>query len=268
MTAVSPWPNAAQQSRRVSAILARLASAGSVSIGAVAAELGVSRATIRRDLTALEEQNLLTRTHGGAVAREGAAELPVRYRTSQGQQQKQAIARAAMRGLPAGPYVVAVNGGTTTREVARLLASRTELTVVTNALNIAMELAMRPRVRLVVTGGRARNRSCELVGPWAERTLGSINIGTAFIGVDGISARDGVSTHDEVEARVNAVMIERSRRVVVVADGSKIGRNLLAHVVPVTAIDELITDSGADATELAAIRARNVTVTIADTPVR
>ncbi|MCM2425002.1 DeoR/GlpR family DNA-binding transcription regulator [Streptomyces sp. RKAG337] len=266
MTSGPPWPTAVRQSHRVGTLLERLAATGSFSIAGIAVELGVSRATIRRDLAALEEQGLLTRTHGGAVARGGSVELPVRYRADRDRGQKQAIARAAMRALPSGPCVVALNGGTTTHEVARLLASRSQLTVVTNALDIAMELALQPRVRLVVTGGRARNRSCELVGPWAERTLGSINIDTAFIGVDGISARNGVSTHDEVEARINAIMIERSRRVVVVADGTKIGRDLLAHVAPASAVDELITDSSAAAPELAAMRAQDITVTIADLP--
>ena len=254
-----------RRSERVSVILDRLAYGGTVDVGEVAAELGVSLATIRRDLALLDEQNLLTRTHGGAVARDVAYELPVRYRDRQSRAQKQAIARAALRGLPSGPYVVAVNGGTTTSEVARLLASRTELTVVTNALNIASVLVNRPRVKLVVTGGVARSNSYELVGPWAEGTVGRINIGTAFIGIDGISASGGLSTHDEVEAHINAVMIRRAGRVVVVADGSKVGRSLLAHVSAVSAIDELVTDASADRRELAAIAAHGVKVTLADT---
>lgn len=253
---------ATRQGDRLSAILDRLASTGSVSVGATALELGVSNATVRRDLAVLREQNLLDRTHGGATAREVDYELPVRYRN--GHEHKRRIARAAIRRLPSGRSVVAINGGTTTSEVARLLATRTELTVVTNALNIAMVLVMRPRVRLVLTGGVARSRSYELVGPWTERSLGGIRIGTAFIGVDGISAARGISTHDEVEAHANAVMINRAHHVVVVADGSKIGRNLLAHTVDLTAIDELVTDSTADPTELDAIRACGVSVLIAD----
>ncbi|MCM2422788.1 DeoR/GlpR family DNA-binding transcription regulator [Streptomyces sp. RKAG293] len=268
MTTPSRNPESAHQSDRVTSILDQLAAKGSVSVDEVAREFSVSRATIRRDLRTLDEQNLLTRTHGGAVACDVAYELPVRYRNTRGRQQKMAIARAAVRTLPSGPYVVAVSGGTTTSEVARLLASRTELTVVTNALNIAMELVTRPRVKLVVTGGVARLKSYELVGPWAERTLGGINVGTAFVGVDGISAEAGISTHDEIEAHINAVMISRARRVVVVADGSKVGRKLLAHVAALTAVDELITDSGADPAELDAVRDQGVRVTVADLPAR
>ena len=252
------------RSDRVTAILDRLAADGSVNAVGVATDLGVSVATIRRDLTLLDEQNLLTRTHGGAVARDISYELPVRYRDSHGRSQKQAIARLALRNLPSGPHIVAINGGTTTSEVARLLANRTELTVVTNALNIAGVLVNRPRVKLVVTGGVARSNSYELVGPWAEGTVGRVNVDTAFIGIDGISATGGLSTHDEVEAHINAVMIGRARRVVVVADGSKIGRSLLAHVVDLEAVDELVTDSTADPEELAAIAACGVRVRVAE----
>ena len=254
------------RSDRVTAILDRLAADGSVNAAGVATDLGVSVATIRRDLSLLDEQNLLTRTHGGAVARDVAYELPVRYRDSRGRSQKQAIARMALRALPCGPHVVAINGGTTTSEVARLLATRTDLTVVTNALNIASVLVNRPRVKLVVTGGVARSNSYELVGPWAEGTVGRVNVDTAFVGIDGISAATGLSTHDEVEAHINAVMIRQARRVVVVADGSKVGRTLLAHVVGLDAVDELVTDSTADGGELAAIAARGVRVRIADCP--
>jgi DeoR family transcriptional regulator of aga operon len=258
----------ARQGDRLSAILDRLATTGSVDVTTTASELGVSHATIRRDLAVLREQNMLVRTHGGATARQVVQELPVRYRDAHGREQKREIARAAIRRLPTGRYVVAVNGGTTTGEVARLLATRTELTVVTNALNIAMELVSRPRVRLVLTGGVARSRSYELVGPWAERTLGGVRVGTAFIGVDGISAAVGVSTHDSAEAQANAVMIECARHVVVVADGSKVGRNTAARTAALSAVDELITDSSADPGELDAIRAGGVRVVIADEPNR
>lgn len=268
MTRRTRTPGAAGQSDRLSAILDRLAADGTIEVAGAAAELGVSPASIRRDLALLAEQNLLTRTHGGATAREVSYELPVRYRDTHGREQKRAIARAAMRCLPSGPYVIAINGGTTTAELARLVATRTELTVVTNALNIAMELVVRPRLKVVLTGGVARSKSYELVGPWAERTLGGISIGTAFIGVDGISAAFGISTHDEVEAHVNAVMIARAKHVVVVADGSKIGRNLLASTVEVSAVDELITDATADPGELQAIRAHGVKVVVADDPAR
>ena len=132
----------------------------------LAGDLGVSEATVRRDLQVLGEQRLLERSHGGAVAHGTAHELPVRYRTGRSDE-KQRIARAAAE-LVADGQSVGLTGGTTTTEVARVLAPRSDLTVVTNALNIAAELAVRPNLKLIVTGGVARSASYELVGPLAD----------------------------------------------------------------------------------------------------
>ena len=251
---------------RVSAILERLAVDGSVNVGDLARSFGVSAATLRRDLQMLEDQKLLQRTHGGALAQDVAYELPVRYRSGQQRSQKQQIARTAVSRVPYEPVVVGLTGGTTTSEVARLLAERSGLTVVTNALNIAAELAMRPRVKLVVTGGVARPESYELVGPLAEQTLLGLNMEVAVVGVDGIDAEGGLTTHDEVEGHTNATMIRRAKRVIVVADGSKVGRVHLAGICPVAAIAELVTDSTADPQALEALRAAGVTVHVVDSP--
>lgn len=253
---------------RVSAILETLSAHGSVNVAQLSRQFGVSAATLRRDLQMLEEQHLLNRTHGGAVAQDVAYELPVRYRSGQQRTQKQVIARAVVSRIPREPIVVGLTGGTTTSEVSRLLAERANLTIVTNALNIAAELALRPRLKLVVTGGVARPQSYELVGPWAERTLASVTIGVAVVGVDGITAADGLTTHDEVEAHTNHVLISRARRVVVAADGSKVGRALLARMAPIEEVHELVTDRTADADAIDAIRAAGVRVTFADDAVR
>jgi DeoR family transcriptional regulator of aga operon len=251
-----------RRSERVSAILAALAETGSVHVGDLARRSGASAATIRRDLVLLEEQRLLTRTHGGAIAHDVAYELPVRYRVDQHREAKRRIARLAVQRLPAGPHVVGLTGGTTTSEVARHVADRAELTIVTNALNIAMDLVLRPRVKLVVVGGVSRPQSYELVGPWAEEILAAVNIGTAFVGVDGITPA-GITTHDEVEARTNQAMIARAQRVVVVADGTKVGRVMLARIAPLSAVHEVITDGGADPGVVEQIRRAGVAVSIA-----
>ena len=252
-----------RRTERLSVILDALAATGTVHVGDLAQRFGVSQATLRRDLALLEEQHLLTRTHGGALAQDVAYELPVRYRDGQHREAKRRIAQIAVSRIPPGPYAVGLSGGTTTSEVAKGLADRADLTVVTNALNIAMDLTLRPKVRVIVTGGAARSQSYELVGPWAERTLAGINIGTAIVGVDGISATAGVTTHDEIEARTNAAMLDKAQRVIVVADGSKIGRVMLAHIAPIDAVHEVITDSSADERELEAIRRAGVRVSVA-----
>ena len=127
-----------------------------------------------------------------------------------------------------------------------------------------MDLVLRPRVNLVVVGGVSRPQRDELVGAWAEEVLSSINIGTAFVGADGLAAVGGVTTHDETEARTNRAMIRRTRRVIVGADGTKVGHVTLARIVEVGDVDEIITDSTADAAALAALRRAGVTVTVAD----
>ena len=246
-----------RQSDRLDSILARLSENGSVAVTGLARDLGVSMATIRRDLELLESQRLLSRTHGGAVSHGVLYELPLRYRSGRHKAEKHRIADAAVTRL-GDARVVGLTGGTTTTEVARRLAGRT-LTVVTNALNIAAELAVRPNLRLVVTGGVARPESYELVGPLADATLDEVNIDVVFVGVDGAS-RAGMTTHHEVEAHTNRRMIERARRVVVVSDASKIGRSALAVICRAREVDELITDTTVAEDALAELQAAGVRV--------
>jgi DeoR family transcriptional regulator, aga operon transcriptional repressor len=249
------------RAERLGAILERLSDHGSVDVDDLMRELGVSPATVRRDLQSLHEQRLLERTHGGAVAIGGLYELPVRYRGSIQRDQKLRIARAALAHVGDGA-TVGLTGGTTTTEVGRMLVHRSDLTVVTNAINIAAELAVRPNVRLIVSGGVARAASYELVGPLADGVLEQLHVEVAFVGVDGITARAGLTTHREVEAHTNRVLIQRAARVVVVADGTKVGVTTLARIAECAAVDVLVTTDDADPGELAAIRAHDVEVEV------
>ena len=180
-----------RQEERLSLILERLSQAGSVGVSEIAAALGVSTASVRRDLQLLEEQRLLSRTHGGAVANTTVYELPLRYKGGRHKDEKRRIAAVAADRVDDSVATIGMTGGTTTTEVARRLVDRTGLTVVTNALNIASELALRPNLKLIVTGGTARSESYELVGPLAESTLAGLNLDLAVVGVDGISVVAG-----------------------------------------------------------------------------
>jgi DeoR family transcriptional regulator of aga operon len=242
-------------------ILKLLSETGSVDVSDLAAALGVSEATVRRDLQALADQRLLERAHGGALFQSTAYELPVRYRAAHARAEKQRIAAAALERVADGD-VVALTGGTTTTEIGRGLAHRAELSVVTNALNIAAELAVRPNLKLIVTGGVSRSASYELVGPLAQATLSSINIDIAFIGVDGVDRDAGLTTQNETEAATNRTLIERSRRAIVVADSSKLGRVVFASICPLSNVAELITDSGADPVQVENLRASGLKVTV------
>jgi DeoR family transcriptional regulator of aga operon len=243
---------AMRQAERFASILDGLAADGSVEVAELARRLGVSSTTVRRDLERLEGQRMLTRTHGGAVAQAVLYELPLRYRAARHQEEKRRIASAAARRVGDGA-IVGFTGGTTTTEVARAVVGRQGLTVVTNAMNIAGELAIRADLKLIVTGGTARPESYELVGPLAERTLSELNVDIAFVGVDGIDASAGLTTHHEIEAHTNRTLVERARRVVVVADGSKIGRVAFARICEITDVHELISDSSAHPPALAAL---------------
>src|SRR4051794_38919235 len=240
-----------RQEDRLGHVLRQLNEQGSVGVAELAEQLQVSEASVRRDLHLLEQQKLLTRTHGGAVASGVLYELPMRYRGGQQHEAKRAIARAAAALVPDDVSSVGLNGGTTTTEVARALAGRSGLRVVTNALNIASELAVRSNIELVVCGGSARSESYELVGPLAELTLNNINLDVAVIGVDGVSATAGLTTHHEVEAQTNRCLVRAAARVVVVADSTKIGRRGFARISELGAVSELVTDSAATDTDVA-----------------
>ncbi|MFJ9019713.1 DeoR/GlpR family DNA-binding transcription regulator [Streptomyces sp. NPDC102259] len=238
---------------RWKALLELLVERGRLDVEAAAAELAVSAATIRRDFDQLAEQQMLLRTRGGAVVHGVSYELPLRYKTARQASEKQRIARA-VADLVAPGEAVGLTGGTTTTEVARALAVRDDLTsgspaltVVTNALNIAAELAVRPQFKIVVTGGVARAQSYELVGPLADGVLGQITLDVAVLGVVSFDATHGAAAHDEAEAAVDRLLCERAERVVVAADSSKLGRRAFARICAADAVDTLVTDTAADA---------------------
>ncbi|MGW5328163.1 DeoR/GlpR family DNA-binding transcription regulator [Streptomyces sp. NPDC004014] len=230
-------------------LLELLVERGRLEVEEAAAELGVSAATIRRDLDGLAEQQMLVRTRGGAVVHGVSYELPLRYKTARHASEKQRIAKA-VADLVAPGEAVGLTGGTTTTEVARALAVRGDLgagspalTVVTNALNIANELAVRPQFKIVVTGGVARPQSYELVGPLADGVLSQVTLDVAVLGVVAFDLTHGAAAHDEAEAAINRLLCERAERVVVAADSSKLGRRAFARICAAELVDTLVTDT-------------------------
>ncbi|MFB7497555.1 DeoR/GlpR family DNA-binding transcription regulator [Streptomyces sp. NPDC056161] len=234
---------------RWKSLLELLVERGRLDVEEAASELEVSAATIRRDFDQLAEQQMLVRTRGGAVVHGVSYELPLRYKTARRASEKQRIAKAVAR-LVAPGEAVGLTGGTTTTEVARALAERADLaagspalTVVTNALNIANELAVRPQFKIVVTGGVARPQSYELIGPLADGVLGQITMDVAVLGVVGFDVEYGAAAHDEAEAAVNRLLCERAERVVVAADSSKLGQRAFARICAAEDVDTLVTDA-------------------------
>lgn len=244
---------------RLSRILEIVIASGSVEVDEIAIALKVSAGTIRRDFDTLAKKQLLTRTHGGAIATGGSLGLPLSYRVAKDDQVKQRIGQAAAE-MVSRYQIIGINGGTTTTEVARAIAIRSEfspkledglepaLTVVTNAVNIAAELTVRSQIKIVVTGGVARPNSYELIGPYAEEILKEVNLDLAFLGVEAIDFIVGASARHEDEARVNRQMAMRAQKIVVVTDSSKFSKRAFACIRPSNEINVLITDSGIDAT--------------------
>jgi DeoR family transcriptional regulator of aga operon len=233
-------------------LLELLAAEGQVQVDQAAQELGVSAATIRRDFDELASQQMLARIRGGAVTQGVTYDLPLRYKSERHPSEKQRIAVVAA-GLVLPGQVVGMNGGTTTTEVARALATRADLnavngtpafTVGTNALNIATELAVRQHIKIVVTGGVARPQSYELTGPLATGVLERVSIDIAILGVDGIDAASGAMAQHEGEASINQLMASQASQVVVVADSSKVGRRAFARICGAADVDVLVTDTG------------------------
>ncbi|MGH3731607.1 MAG: DeoR/GlpR family DNA-binding transcription regulator [Micromonosporaceae bacterium] len=239
---------------RWNTLLEILAEDGRISVEDASERLKVSQATIRRDFDQLAQQQMITRTRGGAVANTVSYDLPLRYKSAKHVGEKQRVGNAAAAIVTPG-MVVGMNGGTTTTEVARALATRSDLinntdgsalTIVTNALNIANELIVRPHVKVVVTGGVVRPQSYELIGPLATGVLRELTLDICFLGVDAVDVTLGAAAHHEGEAAINGLMAARARRVVILADSSKLGRHAFARICPVDRVETLITDTGAD----------------------
>lgn len=258
---------------RWSALLELLAAKGRLEVDEAARKLEVSSATIRRDLDELAGQQMLVRTRGGAIAHGVSYELPLRYKSARHASEKQRIASAAAE-LVSDGEVIGLNGGTTTTEVARSLALRSggghleagsanapALTVVTNALNIAGELAVRPQIKIVVTGGVARTQTYELVGPLTLGVLNEVVLDAVILGVDGVDPQLGIMAHHEDEASISRLFAERAHRVIVVTDSSKMGKRAFARICGLDRIDVLVTDSGIGKDQVARLADAGVKVT-------
>ena len=221
-----------------------------------------SEITIRRDLEMLHERGVLYRTHGGALPIKVAAESDrnLTERELQHPREKMRIAAAAARIVQKGQSVV-LDSGSTTTAIARAIRDIGQLTVITNAINIAGELADSD-VDVILTGGLLRKNSFSLVGPLAEETLRHLKADLLFLGVDGFDTHHGVSTPNMLEAQLNRAMVDIATRVIAVCDSSKVGRRSLASIVPTSRIHAVITDKEIPRPDLKALRDAKIEVTL------
>lgn len=236
-------------------IVERARSVGRVDVTTLAADLDVTTETVRRDLTALERQGQLRRVHGGAIPVERLGFEPgLSTRDAVLIAEKERIAKRAVEEVP-DEGTILLDAGSTTARLAAVLPMDRDLTVVTNALPIAMSLSTRPNVTVLVLGGRVRVRTKATVEDWAVQALRDMYVDVAFLGANGASVERGLTTPDATEARVKAAMMAAARRSVLLADHTKLGNDHFARFGQVGDLDLLITDNGADETVVEAIRA-------------
>lgn len=256
-----------ETNERTQFILQELMSAGQISVDDLSQRLGVNTSTIRRDLERLERQHLLRRVHGGAVPVDTfsfggyANDLTFQTNVNRQVEEKNRIALAAAQLIEPGDSI-AISPGTTTTYLARTIRVQQipNLTVVTNAINIAMELAGLRGLNLILTGGVFLPDFFALVGPTAEQNLREIFVQKAFVGCTGLSVQNGLTGPNQLEAHTHKITLERSRQSIVLADHTKLGYVALYTFAPVTAIHTLVTGKEANPTIVEELRAKDIEV--------
>jgi DeoR family fructose operon transcriptional repressor len=233
---------------------------GRVDVTALADGFRVTAETIRRDLTVLERAGVLRRVHGGAIPVERIGFEPaLAARDSVLITEKERIAKAALAELPDEGAVI-LDAGSTTARLAQALPADRELFVVVNSPVLATLLGTRANLTVLLLGGRVRGKTLATVDDWALRPLADMYVDVAFMGTNGCSVERGLTTPDPAEATVKRAMIAAARRVVLLADHTKIGNDYLARFGALTDLDVLITDTGVDAELAGDVEAAGVRV--------
>jgi DeoR family fructose operon transcriptional repressor len=236
--------------------------AGVARVEDLKSDLKVSVATVRRDLEALEEEGRIRRVHGGAVSMESRLEEEVfDDKANLALKEKRLIAEEAFKLIGTGDSIY-LDGGSTVLELARLLAGRTDLTVVTNSLRAAAELA-ESGPRVILTGGELRRLSQTMVGPLTRVILGQVRLDKAFMGTMGLSIDDGLTTTDPNEAFTKSLVQKHARQVILLADARKAGKVSFARVSDLESVDILISDKNFPAKTAGALRKRGLKVRLA-----
>ena len=238
---------------------------GRVSVNAIAQQFDVTTETVRRDLSVLERMGLLRRVHGGAVPASVLAviEAGLGERDQANTAEKDRIARAALDLLPAADGTVLLDAGSTTSRLASLLPRDLRLTVVTHAVPVAARLAGSAQVELHLLPGRVRPTTQAAVGADTVTALGRLRADVAFLGTNGLSAGHGLSTPDREEAATKQAMVAAARRVVCLADSSKIGVEARIRFAELAEVDVLVTDAGIAADDHRALVRAGLEVVVA-----
>jgi DeoR/GlpR family transcriptional regulator of sugar metabolism len=236
---------------------------GQATVEALCQLFDVSPATIRRDLDELDTQGVIIRTHGGAMRiSQAIPELPVLQRSSDQLEAKRRIGKAAAAFVPDGATIF-IASGTTTLEIARALTSRSNLTVITNALNIACLLADAPGITLVVCGGVLRRSELSLLGHLTNYALSDLRTDMVFIGAHAVSIEHGLSADNLAEVMTDRAILDIGVQRVLVADHSKFDKFATARVAPLSAVQTVITDDALDARLVEQLHEHGIEVIVA-----
>ncbi|MGE6228880.1 DeoR/GlpR family DNA-binding transcription regulator [Paenibacillus chitinolyticus] len=241
-------------------ILALVNERGSIRVTELSELCGVTEETIRRDLDRLESEGRLMRSHGGAVrVGESQPEIPFKERETVHADLKRSIAREAVKHIRENDRII-LDASTTAWYMAQILPDE-PLTVLTNSIQVAVELSSKEKIQVVSTGGRLLPQSLSYAGPLAERSLDTYHVDKAFLSCKGVHTARGISESSELQALVKAKMVAISDEVFLLADHSKFGLQSFAHVASWERIGHVITDSSTSADSLEALREKGVKVT-------
>lgn len=241
-------------------ILKQLQEKGYVKVTDLSDQLKVSKVTIRKDLRELEGRDLLYRTYGGANLRDPyVGERPLVEKVTEFAEEKQRIGQAAAE-LVARRESLILGPGTTMTQVAKHLPDTYSLTVITNAMNVALVLAKRNGIEILLLGGMVRHNSQSAVGVHAEDMLTGYTCDKLFLGVDGFDVEFGLTTTNSLEARLNQMMIRTAQRTVVVTDSSKFGRRGFRRICGLDEIHHVITDDNVEPRDVQALEGHGIVV--------
>jgi len=233
---------------------------GKVKVEELSNQFDVSSVTIRNDLDYLEKKGIVHRTYGGALVRDIVAyDSSLTEKQKLHAEEKRKIGIKAAELIHAGDSII-LDSGTTTRQIAVNIKEKNDITVLTNAINIAVELAALENITVMLTGGTLRKKSYSLVGPEAEKTIKNYYFDRLFLGVDGFDLEVGLTTPNPLEAQLNRLMVQMANEVIAVTDSSKFGRRSFSFICELDEIDQIITDKDIPKQYTEGLKKRNISI--------
>jgi DeoR/GlpR family transcriptional regulator of sugar metabolism len=253
--------------QRRNQIVAWVKDRGSARVGELSEHFKVSEVTIRNDLAQLEKENQLVRDRGGAIAgmatRELTSLLAVEQRAHLQTDEKQSIARLAAALVKPGDTII-MDAGTTIVEMVPFLAKIPSLTIVTNALNVALEAGAATEAEVILLGGAYNREASSTLGPWTERAIGDLTVDKLFLGAQAVDAEHGLTDTTIEIAQVKQAMLRVARQKILLTDSSKWTKHGFIKVAPLPAVQTIISDDGLSPEARTAIQKLGITLMIAE----